>query len=289
MTATAPSDTDGSTTGAPPEEYVGEEMTLFEHLEELRQRLFKSAAAIALGFVVGFAVRNQVFDILVKPYCELPARLRSASSVFDPGRCTLIFTDVMGAFFISLKAAAMVAIIVAAPVVFYQLWRFITPGLRPVEKRYALPFVVLTQLLFVGGAVFSYYVIPRGLEFLLSFAGDNVSSLMDANRYLTFLIQTMLAFGLTFEFPLVVALLTIMGVVGTQGLRQYRRHALLGAFVLSAFITPTQDPFTMVVLALPLAVFYECNIVFARILDRRRGPVGDPTSGDPVSGNPVGA
>ena len=244
-------------------------MTLFEHLRELRDRLFKSAVAVVLGFVVGFVFRAPVFDVLIRPYCELPARLRAGSTAFNANECTLIFTDVMGAFFISLKAAAVIAVVLAGPVVAYQVWRFVTPGLRPVERRYALPFVIASQLLFAGGAVFAYVSLPLGLEVLLSFAGENVVSLMDANRYLGFLLNTTLGFGLSFQFPLILLALVLTGTVGVAGLRQYRRHAIFGTFVASAIITPQTDPVSMSVLAGPLIVMYEACILVARLVERR--------------------
>jgi sec-independent protein translocase protein TatC len=256
--------------GAQPDDDVGVEMSLFEHLNELRARLFKSALAIAIAFVIGFVVRQPVFNLLIRPYCELPAELRAGSTAFDPDGCTLVFTDVLGAFFISLKAAAVVAVVLAAPIVFYQLWRFITPGLRSVERRYALPFLVISQLLFLAGAAFSYFVIPRGLEFLLGFAGDNIVSLMDANRYLTFMIQVMLGFGIAFEFPLILIMLALMGVVSAEGLRRHRRGAIFGIFVAAAIITPTQDPLTLSLMAAPLIAFYEICILLTRMIERRR-------------------
>jgi sec-independent protein translocase protein TatC len=271
---TGTTDAPVSTPGDPLAE-AGGEMTLFEHLNELRQRLFKSAVAVALGFVVGFVLRDRVFDVLVRPYCNLPSNLRQASSAFDDGACTLIFTDVLGAFFISLKAAAVVAVVLAGPVVFYQVWRFVTPGLRPVEKRYAVPFLVISQLLFAAGAAFSYLVIPRGLEFLLGFAGDNVASLMDASRYLSFLLRTMIAFGVAFEFPLILCLLSLMGVVNSSGLRKHRRLAYFGTCVGAAFITPP-DPASMVFMAGPLIVFYEGCVLFARLVERRRQETAVP-------------
>jgi sec-independent protein translocase protein TatC len=139
-----------------------------------------------------------------------------------------------------------------------------------VERRYALPFIVISQLLFLGGAAFSYYMLPKGLAFLLAFAGDNIVSLMDANRYLTFLMQTMIAFGLAFELPLVLIMLVIMRVLSAQSLRKARSGALMGIFVAAAVITPTQDPLTMSLMAVPLVAFYEVSIVVARLLERRR-------------------
>lgn len=270
----------GASSGEPspdPAEAPGGEMTLFEHLRELRDRMFKSAVAIVVGFIVGFVFRAPVFDVLIKPYCELPARLRAGSTAFNANECTLIFTDVMGAFFISLKAAAVIAVVLAGPVVAYQVWRFVTPGLRPVERRYALPFVIASQLLFAGGAVFAYVSLPLGLEVLLSFAGENVVSLMDANRYLGFLLNTTLGFGLSFQFPLILLALVLTRVVGADGLRQYRRHAIFGTFVAAAIITPQTDPVSMSVLAGPLIVMYEACILVARLLERRRA--AEPPAG----------
>jgi sec-independent protein translocase protein TatC len=252
------------------EEYVGEEMSLVEHLRELRSRLIKCALALVAGFAVGFAVRNPVLDVITQPYCDLPPALREASNVFDPDRCSLIFTDVLGAFFISLKAAAIVAVVLAAPVICYQVLRFVAPGLRPIEKRYSIPFVVASQVLFAGGAVFSYFLIPRALEFLLSFAGPNIVSLMDASRYLTFVLQTMIAFGLSFEFPLILMILSLMGAVTARGLRSARRYAIFGTFVAAAIMTPTQDPLTMAFMAGPLVLFYEASILFAWLVERQR-------------------
>ena len=273
MTATAtPSggNPEALPSGEDPREYAGDEMTLFEHLEELRDRLFKSAVAIVLGLLVGFVFRDPVLQILTRPYCSLPPELRGIRSATDPELCQLIFTGPMGAFIISIKAAAIVAVVLAGPAVCYQIWRFITPGLRPVERRYALPFILVTQILFAAGAVFSYFIIPRALEFLLGFAGDRVVSLMSANEYLTFVLRSMIAFGAAFEFPVVLIVLALMDVISSGSMRQYRRHALFGTFVAAAIITPTQDPLTMLMMAAPLVLFYEASVLAARLIERRR-------------------
>lgn len=252
------------------EDEFGGQMTLIEHLEELRSRLFKSALAIALSFGFAFLFRDALFDVLIGPYCDLPERLRGASGVFSAERCSLIVTNPLGAFFVTFKAAAVLAVVLAAPPVAYQVWRFITPGLRANERRYALPFVLITFLLFAGGAVFAYLIIPRGLQFLVGFAGSSVVPLLDADQYITFLLKTMLGFGLSFLAPVAIAVLTVAGAVGVDGLRKFRRHAVFAAFVLAAVITPTQDPFTMLLMGIPLVLFFEGNIVFARLVERRR-------------------
>jgi sec-independent protein translocase protein TatC len=268
MTATEPR---SDAAAAPdPGESTGEEMTLFEHLTELRGRIFKSAVAIVLGLIAGFIVYRPVLDILIRPYCDLPAELRFPSTVLDPENCQLVVTDVLGQFFLVIKVAAVVAVVLAGPVVCYQIWRFVTPGLRPVEKRYAAPFIIISQLLFVGGAVFSYYILPRALEVLLGFAGENIGSLLEANEYLRFLIHMMIGFGIAFELPLILISLVLMGAVTSQTLRTYRRHALFGTFVASAIITPTTDPLTMTLMAGPLVFFYEVSILVGRVVERRR-------------------
>lgn len=258
-------------TGGTGSEQSGAEMSLVEHLQELRTRLFKAALAVVGGFALGFVFRFPVLNILKRPYCALPSELRAGTTnAFDADSCRLIFTDPLGAFVISLKAAAVVAVLVAAPVICYQIWRFVTPGLEPVERKYALPFVVASGLLFAAGALFSYVVIPRGLEFLLGFAGEGIVSLMDANEYMNFMLVVMISFGLAFNFPLVLIMLSLMDVITADQLRKYRRHAIFGVFVAAAIITPTQDPFTLTLMAAPLIAFYEVTIFIARRIERRR-------------------
>ncbi|MEE8603670.1 twin-arginine translocase subunit TatC [Euzebya tangerina] len=266
MTATAdpavPSDGD---------DYQGEEMTLFEHLAELRSRLIKATLGFGFFFVIGFIFNDIVTEILTDPYCQLPEEVRGGIGTDSSGECQLIFINVLGGFVVRLKGALIVAITFGAPIMFYQLWAFIVPGLKAKEKKYAAPFVILTQVLFLAGAAFSLFIIPRGLEFLLQFAGDDFVPVLDAEAYITFLIRTMLAFGISFEYPLVIAILVLMDIVSHDLLKKYRRHAFFSAFVAAAIITPSQDPFTMCVMALPLAGFYEICIVFAKVIERGRG------------------
>lgn len=272
MTATAP---DRRTAGG--DDPTGGEMSLIEHLRELRQRLMKSLAALAVGFAIGFPLRSFVLDFIREPYCGLPEEVRAGAAALSGGECDLIVLHALDGLMISIKAAAIVAVLVAAPVVAYQVWRFVMPGLRPVEKRYAIPFLIASWVLFIGGAAFAYFVIPRGLELLLRLAGEGLTPLLSAHEYLNFILFTIVAFGLSFEFPLILLALILMGVIGSDGLKRYRRHAIFGTFVASAIITPTGDPFTMSAMALPLILFYEGCVLVAKFRERRRARQGLPT------------
>lgn len=267
MTATAPP-RDSSHT----EEYHGEEMTLVEHLRELRSRLFKSVLAVVGGLAIGFTVHERVLEVLAAPYCNLPAELRAGTDALAAAgqECALISLRVLDPFLITLKASAIVAVVIAAPVVCYQILRFVTPGLRPVERRYSIPFVVASMLLFALGGVFSFFVIPRALGFLLGFAPPSFVPILNGNDYLSFVLRTMLGFGISFEFPLVLMILSLMGIVTAAGLRGARRYAIFGTFVAGAVLTPGGDPFSMLFLALPLVLFYEVAAGFAWLVERRR-------------------
>ena len=271
MTATAPP---GSRAAPPPdpEERAGsgDEMTIVEHLEELRGRLFKSAIAIVVGLGIGFLLFQPVLDLMMRPYCDLPPDLRGASRIFDVDQCELVVLRPLDGLAIMFRTAAITAVVIAAPVVCYQIWRFVTPGLEPVERRYAIPFVVLSQVLFAAGAVFSWFVIPRALEFLLGLLGSGFVPVLNAADYLRFVLATMIAFGASFEFPLVLIALSLTGVLSAGQLKRARRYAIVGVFAAAAVITPTQDPITMSMMAGPLLLFYEISVLAAWLIERRR-------------------
>jgi sec-independent protein translocase protein TatC len=267
VSASAPPTNMTATENRPPrphdDEYVGgAEMTLVEHLQELRQRIVKSALGIAVGFVIGFAVRAWLLDVLKRPYC---------GTLHPKGaECGLSIIQIIDPFLVSFKVAAVMAVLIGGPVTCYQIWRFVTPGLRPIERRYALPFIFLSGLLFAMGGALAYFIIPAGLEFLLYFAGRNYNFVISLNGYVDFLLKTMLAFGFAFQFPLAIAMFTLMGMASSETLRRFRRYALFGACAVGAIATPQQDPVSMFAVAIPLVVFYEGNILFARLVERGR-------------------
>ena len=235
-------------------------MTLVEHLGELRSRLFKAVLAVALGAVVGFLLYDRILDLLVDPYCD----------VLPAGReCSLLVTDPLAGFSIRMKLAGYTGLLLASPVVFWQLWRFITPGLYPHEKRYAVPFVAASVLLFVLGAGLAYLTFPNALSFLVNIGGDQLATFYEPNRYLSLITWMMVAFGFGFEFPILLVFLQMAGVVSYQRLAGWRRGAVVVIFALVALITPSGDPFTLLALAVPMYLFYEASVLVGRFLQRR--------------------
>lgn len=236
-------------------------MPLAEHLREFRKRLTRSAAAILAGALVGYALFPGSLDLLLQPYCEAVGRAAS---------CELIVLGPLDPFFVRLRTAFVVGIVVGGPVLLYQMWRFIRPGLTGRERRYALPFVIFSQIMFAAGIVFAAWVIPRGLGVLLELGGTSISPMLGAREYLAFLLAMGLAFGLVFELPLVLIFLALTGVVTATSMRAFRRYAIVIIFIAAAFITPTGDAVTLLLVAGPMVFFYELSIVFAWSLERTR-------------------
>ena len=248
------------------------EMTLGEHLRELRQRLLKAVLALTAGAIVGYIVFPYVLDILIAPYCAALDTLGAdvAPGVDDPGECDLIAFRPLEPFSVRIKTALVIGLFVGGPVIFYQLWRFITPGLTTRERRYALPFVVLSQIMFAIGIGFAYLVIPQGLRILLFLGGDRITPLLSANEYLSFFLTMSVAFGLVFELPLVLIFLAMVGVVKAAMLRRARPYAVVIMVVAAAFITPTTDAVTLLFMAGPMLLFYELSILAAWLIERSR-------------------
>jgi len=236
------------------------QMTMIEHLTELRRRLIASFAAIAVGTVVAWIFYDQIIEFLLDPYCR----------TLEAGEeCQLFVRNPLEPFSVKLTVSAYGGIILAIPVVLYQFWRFIAPGLYSHEKRHALIFVVGGAVLFGLGAGLAYWSIPRALEFLSGLGGDQFTELFAPNEYLGFVIKMIVAFGVGFEFPIVLIVLQILGLVEYQTLKGGRQYALVGIVALVAVITPSGDPFTLLVLSLPMYLFYELSIAFGWLRARR--------------------
>ena len=241
-------------------------MTLVEHLEELRYRLFIALGAIGVGSIVGWTLYDRVVELLLNPYCDYYATI--PLDVRPTRQCTLFFAGALDPVLIKLKLVAFLGLFLALPVVLFQLWRFIVPGLTKRERRMAIPFVVSSVLLFALGAAFAYWTLPRALNFLLGFAGTQVVPLLTGDRFFSFVMLVALAFGLSFEFPIVLMFMNAAGVISTQQLRSWRRGAILFIFVFAAIITPSGDPYTLMAMAVPMVVFYEAAIIVGRIRKR---------------------
>ncbi len=231
-------------------------MSLVEHLAELRRRLIISAVALVAGGLVAFLLYNRILDFLLSPYKSVT------------GKDTLVITDPLEGFATRLKISAWGGLILASPVVLWQLWRFITPGLHPREKRYAIPFIFFSIVLFAAGAAVALITFPRALDFLVTVGGSGIAPLFSPGPYLRLVVLMVVAFGLAFEFPVVLVFLQLARVLTSRGLASWRRPAVVVIFMAAAVLTPSQDPWSLLAMAVPMYVFYEASILIGRALRR---------------------
>jgi sec-independent protein translocase protein TatC len=244
-------------------------MTLIAHLTELRNRVAKALLALLLATAVAFWWYDHgLGDFIRAPYCGLDPDLRYGGN--DNGGCGLLITDVFGGVFIRLKVAFLAGAVLSAPFWLYQLWAFITPGLKRNEKRYGVAFVAVSTLLFVLGAVLAYISLAKGLQLLLGLAGDGVVIALTAKDYIGFVLSLLVAFGVSFEVPLIAVALNLVGALSYEVLSKSRRWIFFLTIVFAAFVTPTQDPFTMLLMAGPMILLFEGAIQIARVVDKRR-------------------
>jgi len=251
-------------------------MPLMAHLEELRKRLLKCAMAVGLGVVACWILYPWILDLLLGPYCRLRDDLGGDSevgTVFGSG-CELLVTDPLEPFSVRMTVAGYGGVALAMPVLLWQAWRFVVPGLYAKERRWAIPFVLSGLILFVAGCFLAYWSIPRALDFLVGIGGPDLVSVFSPARYLGFVVKMTLAFGIGFEFPLVLVFLQLIGVLTPAALRRARRYAVVGIVALVAVLTPSGDPFTLLVLSVPMVLFYELAILLGRLRQRRRRRAG---------------
>ena len=234
------------------------------HLEELRKRLVACFIAIGIGFVISYGFKEKLFDILSHP-------LISVMGADDK----LIFTGLPEAFFTYLKVAFLSGFMLAAPVVLYQFWMFIAPGLYKKERSLLVPIVLLSSVFFVGGALFGYFIVfPFGFKFFLGFASETIKPLPSMREYLSFSAKLLLAFGLVFELPLIITFLAKLGLVSVEFLKKNRKYALILFFAGSAILTPP-DVVTQIMMAVPLMLLYEISILGARVFGKKKAKESD--------------
>jgi sec-independent protein translocase protein TatC len=228
------------------------------HLEELRSRLIVSFVAVGIGFFVAYFFKEKLFELLMKPLTD----------VMGEGD-KLIFTNLPEAFFVYLKTAFLAGVMAASPVILYQFWKFVAPGLYKKERVVLLPVVFLCSFFFIGGALFGYFIVfPYGFKFFLGFASEFIRPLPSMKEYFSFASKLLVAFGVVFELPLIITLLSRLGLVSVAFLKKNRKYALLLFFVGAAILTPP-DVITQVMMAVPLMFLYEISIIGARIFARK--------------------
>jgi len=231
-----------------------------EHLSELRDRLVRSFIAIGVGFVAAYLFKEKIFAFLIAPLVDVMGGYEQTR---------IIFTGLPEAFFTYLKVSLLTGIVLATPVLFYEFWMFVSPGLYRSEKKYFLPIVVLSVFFFLLGSSFGYFIVfPYGFEFFLGFSTDTIQAMPSMKEYLAFASKMLLAFGFVFELPLVITFMARMGLVSVPFLKKNRKYAVLIFFVGSAMITPP-DVVTQIMMACPLMILYEVSIVGARIFGRK--------------------
>ena len=234
------------------------ESSFTAHLEELRKRLMICFIAVGAGFLASYAFKEKLFHILTEPLIKIMQDNNG-----------LIFTGLPEAFFTYLKAAFISGVILAAPVILYQFWMFVGPGLYNTERRVLLPIIILSIFFFIGGACFGYFIVfPIGFKFFLSFSTENIKALPSMREYLNFASKLLIAFGIVFELPVLITFLARLGIVSVDFLKKNRKYALLLFFVFSAILTPP-DVVTQIMMALPLMLLYEISIIGAKIFGKK--------------------
>jgi sec-independent protein translocase protein TatC len=239
-------------------------MALSDHLRELRARLLKSAVVVLLGLIVALFFFDEIFQLVLTPYNQ-------AREVLDEDVTTeATVAGVGGPLMLQLKLCGMVGLVATSPFWLYQIWAFILPGLHARERKWSRVFAAVAGPLFVAGVVLGYLTLPKGLEILINFTQEELINLVEFGDYLTFLIRTLLVFGIAFEIPVFVILLNLAGVVRGASLGAHRPWIVIGTFIFAAVATPSTDPFSMLFLAIPMLLLFFISEVICRFLDRRR-------------------
>jgi sec-independent protein translocase protein TatC len=255
-------------------------MALSDHLRELRARIIKAALVLLIGFIVALFFFDQLFSLVYGPY-------RHAQESLPGGRTIATTEGAAGGFMLYLKLCGLASLVGTSPVWLYQIWAFILPGLHPNEKRWTRIFLAIAGPLFLGGVVLGYVTLPKGLEVLIGFTPHGLTNLVEFNDYLSFFSRTLLVFGIAFEIPVFVVLLNMVGILKGRTLGSLRPWIIVGTFVFAAAATPSTDPFTMTLMAVPMVLLFLLSEVIARVHDRRKRAKNPFAGLDPDRSSPL--
>lgn len=247
-------------------------MPVMAHLRELRRRIIVVVVIIAVGALFGWCFYDHIIAFLAKPYCAVPEEHRETVSGAGnaANRCVLGFNGPADGFIARLQISAMAGAVFTAPLWLYQIWAFITPGLRKNERKYTVIFVFLASILFAAGMGLAYLVLFPGLRVLIQGAGNHTAAMLFIKPYLSFVTTLMLIFGVAFELPLLIVMLNLVGVLPYRWLRRWQRVGIFLIFVFAGVATPTADPFTMCAMAVPMVLLFEGAVLFAYLHDKRK-------------------
>jgi len=243
-------------------------MPVMDHLRELRRRVIVIVLIVAAGAVLGWYLYNPTIHFLEHPYCHINYKHRFPGN--DRKHCALIYTNVLDGFTTRLKVSVISGAVFTGPLWLYQIWAFITPGLRAKERKYTIIFILASTVLFAAGVSLAYVVLSKGLSVLVSAAGSGTQALLTVNSYLSFVTLMLVIFGAAFELPLLVVMANFAGVLPSRILRKTQRIAIFLIFLFAAVATPSTDPFTMCAMAVPMVILYEGAVFVATVHDRRK-------------------
>ena len=265
------------------------QMPFVSHLVELRRRLIFSLLAVLVTAIVCWIFYGWIVDWLIEPYCSvLPADAEGlhqspAEQLLGENNCKLLSTDPLEPLSVRFSIAIYGGVALAMPFLLWQLWRFVVPALKPTERRYAVVFVLAGALLFAAGAALAYWTIPRALEFLQGVGGEDFINVYSPRKYVSFVMKMMLAFGIGFQFPLLLVFAQLLGLVQPATLQRNRHYAVFAIVVLGAVITPSGDPVTLLFLAVPLYLFYELALAYGWLHRRRQAKAALKKADQPAS------
>ncbi len=243
-------------------------MSVLDHLRELRRRIILVMVIVAVGAIVGYLAYDWILGILKHPYCKVPYRHRFGAR--NQGDCSLVYRNPLDGFTTRLKVSVIAGAVLTAPFWLYQLWAFVTPGLRRNERRWSIGFISSSMTLFAAGGGLAYLTLSKGLDVLISSSGAGVQSQLDVASYISFVTLVILVFGVSFELPLLIVMLNAVRVLPFSILKRGQRIGIFLIFLFAAIATPSTDPFTMTAMALPMCLLFELAVLWCFLHDRRR-------------------